>query len=54
MKDIRVLCSSCLSEYREAGYRVYLIWTEKKESCDKCRIRMGWTYEIKQMNRRNK
>lgn len=45
-KDYRTLCYKCVSEYREAGYKVYR--DEKiinKEPCDKCN-RQGWTYII--------
>ena len=46
-RDIRTLCPSCLSEYREAGFRAYLIKSGEREYCDRCRVRMGWSYEIK-------
>lgn len=55
-KDIRTLCASCLSEYKEAGYDVRLIWSDVKEECDRCRVRYGWQYEIKKVcfGKRNK
>lgn len=43
-KDVRTLCYSCKAEYQCAGYKTKLIWTEYKEPCDKCRVRMGWLY----------
>lgn len=43
-KDVRVLCASCLSEYQRAGYRLKLVWSDKKEPCDRCRVKYGWTY----------
>ena len=50
-KDIRVLCYSCLEEYRRAGYSATLIWSKTKEECDVCRIKYGWQYEIKRVPR---
>ena len=44
-KDIRVLCSRCISDYQEADYRVY-ITNIMTELCDKCG-RPGVTCEIK-------
>lgn len=44
-KDIRVLCFRCISDYREAGYVVY-IESFMHEPCDKCG-RLGVTCEMK-------
>ena len=46
-RDIRTLCTSCRIEYEKAGYRLILIWSEKKDKCDLCRVKYGWTYEVK-------
>ena len=45
-KDVRTLCASCRAEYWEAGYRTISLHSRTKEECDKCRVRMGWTYYI--------
>lgn len=52
MKDIRVLCSRCLADYREAGYTVYIV-SFMTELCDKCG-RPGVTCEIKRGGDRGK
>ena len=45
MKDIRVLCQRCIDDYRDAGYKVYVLSTVR-ERCDKC-DRGGFECEIK-------
>ena len=47
MKDVRTLCPVCLSEYREAGFRAFLLKSNERDYCDRCRVRKGWAYEIK-------
>ena len=46
-KDIRTLCASCRAEYEDAGFETIKVWVKCKEECDRCRINMGWTYEIR-------
>ena len=46
-KDLRTLCNSCRAEYQEAGFELVKIWVKYKEECDWCRVRLGWTYEVK-------
>lgn len=46
-KDIRTLCASCRAEYEEAGFELIKVWVKNKEECDWCRVRLGWTYEIR-------
>lgn len=46
-KDIRTLCTSCRAEYEEAGFELIKIWVKNKEECDWCRVRLGWTYEVR-------
>lgn len=43
-QDIRTLCYSCGAEYLYVGYRLKSVGAKYKESCDRCRVRMGWTY----------
>ena len=45
MKDVRVLCQQCINDYRDAGYKVYVLRTQR-ERCDKCN-RSGVVCEIK-------
>ena len=45
-KDIRTLCASCRAEYWNAGYRTISVYTQYKEQCDRCRVKMGWTYIV--------
>ena len=45
-RDIRTLCDSCRAEYIEAGYYLRKIWVKNKEECDRCLVKMGWTYEL--------
>ena len=45
-RDIRTLCNSCRDEYFEAGYQLKKVWVKNKEVCDKCRVRLGWSYEM--------
>ena len=47
-KDIRTLCNSCKAEYEEAGFELIKIWVKNKEECDWCRVRLGWTYEVRE------
>ena len=46
-KDIRTLCASCRAEYELAGFEVKKIRVKNKEECDRCRIKTGWAYEIR-------
>lgn len=46
VRDIRTLCKSCKAEYEEAGYELIKVWVRNKEECDRCLVRMGWSYEI--------
>lgn len=46
-REIRTLCASCKSEYLTAGYELRLIWQDKKEPCDRCRVKTGWMYEVR-------
>ena len=46
-KDIRTLCASCRAEYEDAGFETIKVWVKNKEECDRCRVMMGWTYEIR-------
>ena len=48
-KDIRTLCASCRAEYDLAGYVTVKIWAKNKEECDHCRVRNGWTYEVRDL-----
>ena len=44
MKEQITLCSRCASDYRDAGYKLYIIKTiTVKDECFICR-RMGWTF----------
>lgn len=45
MKDIRVLCQRCINDYRDAGYRIYIM-RKPKDRCDKCG-RIGFVCELK-------
>lgn len=44
-KDIRTLCYRCASDYREAGYKLFMRNIKSKSRCDKCE-RLGFEYEI--------
>lgn len=44
-KDIRTLCYRCASDYREAGYELFIRDTRLKNKCCKCE-RMGFDYEV--------
>ena len=46
VRDIRTLCKSCKAEYEEAGYKLIKVWVKNKDECDRCLVRMGWSYEI--------
>ena len=35
-KDIRVLCSKCIADYIEAGYRIAKTDNDVMDRCDKC------------------
>lgn len=35
-KDIRVLCSRCIADYIEAGYRIAKTDNDVMDVCDKC------------------
>lgn len=49
----RCLCNKCVSDYELAGYTVKRLYKIKnKDQCDKCFVRYGWTYSIK--NKRSK
>ena len=45
-RDIRTLCNACRAEYKMAGFRLVKVWVKNKEECDRCLVRMGWTYEL--------
>lgn len=46
-RDIRTLCDSCRAEYQEAGFVLIKVWVKNKEECDKCRVRLGWSFEVR-------
>lgn len=46
-KDYRTLCYRCVSEYKEAGFKVRRVENIiNKEPCERCN-RQGWTYIVK-------
>ena len=46
--DVRTLCDSCRAEYEYAGYNLRLLWAKNKEPCDRCRVNLGWAYELQE------
>ena len=44
--EIRTLCASCRADYWDAGFKTVSIHAKFKEQCDRCRVRMGWTYRV--------
>ena len=49
-RDLRTLCDSCRAEYQEAGFELVKVWVKNKEECDKCRVKLGWTFEVQERN----
>lgn len=50
--DERTLCSRCISDYRDSGYRVNAIYPLQREECDKCN-RIGIKVNIEEPTSRH-
>jgi mRNA interferase MazF len=48
---VLTLCSRCENDFRNAGYFIIKKgWQEKKEDCDFCKVRQGFTFGIFKMD----
>ena len=48
--DTRTLCDSCRAKYQDAGFELIKVWVKYKEECDVCRVKMGWSFKVRERN----